>query len=44
VTVQPADVPLYQEWIGTLDGFVNAKIRAQVTGYLMAQDYQEGPK
>ncbi len=42
VTVQPADVPLYQEWIGTLDGFVNAKIRAQVTGYLMAQDYQEG--
>ena len=42
VTVQPTDVPLYQEWIGTLDGFVNAKIRAQVTGYLMAQDYQEG--
>ena len=42
VTVQPADVPLYQEWIGTLDGFVNAKIRAQVTGYLMAQDYKEG--
>jgi membrane fusion protein (multidrug efflux system) len=42
VTVQPADVPLYQEWIGTLDGYVNAQIRAQVTGYLMAQDYKEG--
>jgi membrane fusion protein (multidrug efflux system) len=42
VTVQPADIPLYQEWIGTLDGYVNAQIRAQVTGYLMAQDYKEG--
>lgn len=42
VTVQPADVPLYTEWIGTLDGYVNAQIRAQVTGYLMAQDYREG--
>jgi len=42
VTIQPTDAPLYNEWIGTLDGFVNAKIRAQVTGYLMAQDYKEG--
>ncbi|MDB6015965.1 MAG: efflux transporter, family, subunit [Pedosphaera sp.] len=42
VAVQPTDVPLYQEWIGTLDGFVNAQIRAQVTGYLMTQDYKEG--
>ena len=42
VTVQSADVPLYTEWIGTLDGYVNAQIRAQVTGYLMAQDYREG--
>ena len=42
VTVQSADVPLYTEWIGTLDGYVNAQIRAQVTGYLMAQDYKEG--
>ena len=39
VTVQSADVPLYTEWIGILDGYVNAQIRAQVTGYLMAQDY-----
>jgi len=42
VTVQSADVPLYTEWIGTLDGYVNAQIRAQVSGYLMAQDYKEG--
>jgi membrane fusion protein (multidrug efflux system) len=42
VTIQPTDAPLYNEWIGTLDGYVNAQIRAQVTGYLMAQDYKEG--
>src|SRR5579859_4176007 len=36
------DVPIYHEWIGTLDGLVNATIRAQVTGYLTAQDYREG--
>ena len=30
------------EWIGTLDGLSNADVRAQVTGYLMRQDYQEG--
>ena len=33
---------MYQEWIGTLDGYPNAQIRAQVAGYLMKQDYQEG--
>lgn len=42
VTISPRDVPLYQEWIGTLDGYPNAQIRAQVTGYLLKQDYQEG--
>src|SRR5580700_6707178 len=36
------DPPIYHEWIGTLDGLVNAQIRAQVTGYLLAQDYHEG--
>lgn len=40
--VTQADVPIYHEWIGTLDGLVNATIRAQVTGYLLAQDYREG--
>src|SRR5580658_6303288 len=37
-----ADVPVYHEWVGTLDGLVNATIRAQVTGYLLTQDYREG--
>lgn len=36
------DVPIYGEWIGTLDGFTNADVRAQVSGYLMKQGYQEG--
>src|SRR5579863_10289183 len=36
------DVALYSEWIGTLDGLVNANVKAQVTGYLLEQDYQEG--
>lgn len=36
------DVPIHQEWVGTLDGMVNAQILAQVTGYLIKQHYQEG--
>jgi len=40
--VTQADVPLYHEWIGVLDGLVNARIRAQVTGYLVSQNYHEG--
>ena len=40
--VTRADVPIYHEWIGVLDGLVNATIRAQVTGYLLSQDYREG--
>ena len=36
------DVPLYREWIGTLDGLVNADIKAQVSGYLVQQAYTEG--
>jgi len=41
-TVTQADVPIYHEWIGVLDGFVNAHIRAQVSGYLLSQTYKEG--
>src|ERR1700676_3661402 len=41
-TVEQRDIPVYREWIGTLDGMVNAAIRAQVTGYLLTQDYSEG--
>jgi RND family efflux transporter MFP subunit len=42
VPVEQKDVPIYGEWIGTLDGLVNADVRAQVTGYLEKQGYQEG--
>jgi membrane fusion protein (multidrug efflux system) len=42
VQVTQKDVPIYGDWIGTLDGFSNADVRAQVTGYLLRQDYQEG--
>ncbi len=34
VQVEQENVPIYGEWIGTLDGLVNADVRAQVTGYL----------
>ena len=36
------DVPVYSQWIGTTVGFIDAEIHSKVTGYLMAQDYQEG--
>jgi RND family efflux transporter MFP subunit len=42
MTVEPTNVPIYAQWIGTLDGLVNAQIRAQVTGYILKQDYIEG--
>jgi membrane fusion protein (multidrug efflux system) len=42
VTVDRKDVPIYQEWVGALDGYVNAVIRPQVTGYLIKQNYREG--
>ncbi|MGC1684538.1 MAG: efflux RND transporter periplasmic adaptor subunit [Candidatus Acidiferrales bacterium] len=42
VQVEQKDIPIYGEWIGTLDGFTNADVRAQVTGYLVRQGYQEG--
>jgi membrane fusion protein (multidrug efflux system) len=42
LTVIQKDVPVYKEWIGTLDGLVNATIRAQVQGYLIRQNYREG--
>src|SRR5215472_9833462 len=41
-TVTRGDVPIDHEWIGSMDGLVNAQIRAQVTGYLQAQNYREG--
>jgi membrane fusion protein (multidrug efflux system) len=40
--VEQRDVPIYREWIGTLDGMVNADIKAEVSGYLLSQNYTEG--
>jgi RND family efflux transporter MFP subunit len=36
------DVPIIQEWVANVDGFVNAQIQAQVSGYLLRQTYKEG--
>ncbi|MBI1818490.1 MAG: efflux RND transporter periplasmic adaptor subunit [Deltaproteobacteria bacterium] len=36
------DVPIYQEWVGSADGNINAQIRARVRGYLQSRDYAEG--
>ena len=41
-TVQQKDVPIYREWVGSLVGDVNATISAQVSGYLIRQNYKEG--
>jgi RND family efflux transporter MFP subunit len=40
--VEQRDVPIYAEWIGTLEGLVNADVKAQVTGYLLTREYKEG--
>ncbi|HEX4021199.1 MAG TPA: efflux RND transporter periplasmic adaptor subunit [Acidobacteriaceae bacterium] len=42
VKVEPSNVPLTGEWVGTLDGYVNAQIQPQANGYLIRQDYREG--
>jgi membrane fusion protein, multidrug efflux system len=42
VQVEQKDVPVYSQWIGTTEGMVNAEIKAQVTGYLLRQNYKEG--
>jgi multidrug efflux pump subunit AcrA (membrane-fusion protein) len=36
------DVPVYSEWVATLDGYVNAQIRPQVSAYIIKQGYKEG--
>ncbi|HTG83562.1 MAG TPA: efflux RND transporter periplasmic adaptor subunit [Gemmatimonadales bacterium] len=42
VPVVQQDVPVFHEWVGTLDGFVNAEIKPQVSGYVMTQLYRDG--
>jgi membrane fusion protein (multidrug efflux system) len=41
-TVEPRDVPLYVEAVGSLDGYDNADIRARVRGFLQSQNYKDG--
>jgi RND family efflux transporter MFP subunit len=42
VEVVQKDMPIYGDWVATLDGYVNANIQAQVAGYLIRQTYREG--
>src|SRR6188472_506893 len=42
IALKPETVPVSNEWVATLDGFVNAQIRPQVSGYLVRRDYREG--
>jgi membrane fusion protein, multidrug efflux system len=42
VDVLRKDEPIRAEWIGTLDGSVNAEIRAEVSGYILRQGYKDG--
>src|SRR5215813_1088330 len=42
VKVRQSNVPLTGNWVGTLDGFVDAQIQPQVSGYLIRQNYREG--
>ena len=44
VAVEQKDVPIYREWVGTLEGDVNATISAQVSGYLLSRNYKEGQR
>jgi membrane fusion protein, multidrug efflux system len=42
VPAESRDVTVFQTWVGLLDGYQNAQVRAQVTGYLLTQNYKEG--
>jgi membrane fusion protein (multidrug efflux system) len=42
ITVIRKDVPVYSNWVGTTEGFVNAQIHPHISGYILKQAYQEG--
>jgi RND family efflux transporter MFP subunit len=42
IKINPTDVPIANEWVGTMDGYVNAQIQPQASGYLVRQLYTEG--
>src|SRR5260370_8633424 len=41
-TVIQKDVPVYSEWVGTTEGYINAQIYPKISGYLMKQNYTDG--
>ena len=41
-SVLKEDVPIFSEWVATLDGYINAQIQPQVAGYVIRQTYKEG--
>jgi RND family efflux transporter MFP subunit len=42
VAVEQRDVPIYRDWVGTVEAEANATINAQVSGYLLSREYVEG--
>lgn len=42
IVVETQDVPIFDEWLGSVEGLVNAEIRAQVNGIILSQNYEEG--
>jgi membrane fusion protein (multidrug efflux system) len=44
VAVQPQDLSVAVEWVATTDAFINAQVRAQVSGNLISQNYKEGTR
>jgi RND family efflux transporter MFP subunit len=42
VAVEQENTPIYNEWVATLDGYVNAQIQPRVAGYIVRQNYKEG--
>src|SRR4051812_50096052 len=44
VKIEPKDVAISNEWVGTMDGYVNAQIQPQASGYLVRQLYAEGSR
>src|SRR5262252_6688727 len=42
IEVAQKDLPVTRQWVATLDGYVNAQIRAQVKGLLVKQNYTNG--
>lgn len=42
MSVVQKDVPIYQEWVGTMVGNIDADIRPKVEGFLLSRLYTEG--